>query len=83
MNVLQIVLLILKLLQQAKQADTAESFVASTGAVGANGEILKWIWEHRQEILDFISMFFSKPQNVVGSDGTASEVQSLIEELKS
>lgn len=83
MNVLQIVLLILKLLQQAKQADSAEAFATNAGAVGANGEILKWLWEHRQEILDFFSMFFSKPQNVVGSDGTASEVQSLLEELKS
>ena len=82
MNWLQIVLLVLKLLQQAKQHETAEGFAASSGAVGANGEILKWVWEHRQEIIDFISMFFKSPQNVVGSSGV-DEAQSIIEELKS
>ena len=83
MNWLQIVLLVLKLLQQAKQHETAEGFAASSGAVGANGEILKWVWEHRQEIIDFISMFFKSSPPVIGSVGPTDEVRQLLHELKS
>lgn len=78
---LQIVLFILKLLQDAKQHDSAESFAASRPDMGANGEILKWIWEHRQEIIDFVLTFFNTPQPM-GSSDLQTEINSLVEELK-
>ena len=82
MSWLPIVLMILKLLQQAKQHDSAESFATASGAVGANGDFLKLLWANRQEIVDFFSMFFKSPQNVVGSSGI-DEAQAILEELKS
>ncbi len=78
---LQIVLFILKLLQDAKQHNSAESFAASRPDVGANGEILKWIWEHRQEIIDFVLTFFNAPQPM-GSSDPQTEINSVIEDLK-
>lgn len=83
MSWLQIILAIIALLKQAKQADSAEAFATEAGAVGANGDFLKLLWAHRQEIIDFISMFFKSPQNVVGSTAGIDEAQSLLEELKS
>ena len=79
---LQIVLFILKLLQDAKQHDSAESFAASRPEMGANGEILKWLWEHRQEILDFLLPFFTQPQLMGASDDPQSEINSVVEKLK-
>ncbi len=85
MNWLQIVLLVLKLLQQAKQHETAEGFAASSGAVGANGEILKWVWEHRQEIIDFISTIINFIPNTptVGASGDSVDLRAMIDDLKS
>lgn len=78
---LQIILLILKLLKEAKQANSAETFAASSTALTANGDLLKLLWEHRQEIIDFIMSFFKTPQ-MMGSTETQAEINSLVEDLK-
>ncbi len=78
---LQIVLFILKLLKEAKQANSAETFAASSTALTANGDLLKLLWEHRQEIIDFVLTFFNTPQPM-GSSDLQTEINSLVEELK-
>lgn len=85
MSWLQIVLLILKLLQQAKQAGSAESFAASTGAVGANGELLKWLWENRKEIVEFISTLinFLPKTATVGASEDSVDLRAMVADLKS
>lgn len=85
MNWLQVVLLILKLLQQAKSANSADAFATEAGAVGANGEILKWVWEHRQEIIDFISTIINFIPNTptVGVSGDSVDLRAMIDDLKS
>ena len=92
---LQIVLLVLKLLKQAKQSQSSEEFAAlvtsnndlMAGPLSANGAILKWLWENRQEILDFIMTLINSPSNVpLGASSAESEevaeIQALVEELK-
>lgn len=81
MQWLSIVLAILKLLRDAKQHDSAQSFAQAHPEMGANGVILKWLWENRQAILDFLLPFFTQPQ-VMGSSDTQAEVNALVEELK-
>lgn len=96
MQWLSIVLMILKLLKQAKSATSEQEFVASVqsqnGPLAANGEILKWIWDHREEILAFVMTFFAQPAifRAPPTPGTASaevseeaEVLALVEDLKS
>lgn len=84
MNWLQIVILILNLLKQAKQHESAEGFSASAGSVGANGEFLKWVWENRQAILEFINTLinFVPGPAVMGSSASVAEVRAWIAELK-
>lgn len=95
MQWLQIVLLILKLLRQAKSATSAEQFVQSVqaeqGPMAANGEFLRWLWENRQEIIDFIMSFFATSDTfrappVPGAESAVrddeAEVLALLEELK-
>ena len=95
MQWLSIVLMILKLLKQAKAAESQEQFVsaaqASGGPLAANGQILKWIWDHREEIIAFVMTFFAQPAifRAPPTPGTASaevseeaEVLALVEELK-
>ena len=83
----QIALLIFRFLQQVKRAESAEALVASTGAVGANGDILRFFWEHREEIIALVMKLFNSNQgnSTVGAtdDPAAAEVSALIEELKS
>lgn len=98
MQWLSIVLMILKLLRQAKSANSQEEFVsaaqASNSPLAANGVILQWFWDHREEIAAFIMTFFTKPSTfhapptpgtssmVDGSGGEEAEVLALLEELK-
>jgi hypothetical protein len=84
MNWLQIVILILNLLKQAKQHESAEGFAASAGAVGANGDLLKWVWANRQAIVDFLNMLinFAPGPAVMGSSASVAEVRAWIAELK-
>lgn len=96
MNWLQIVLLILKLLQQAKQANSQQEFVSAVqeanSPLAANGVFLKFLWEHREEILAFFMSIFGQPAvfKAPPTPGTANvevsqeaEVLALVEELKS
>ena len=99
MNWLQIVILILNLLKQAKSANSQQEFVSAAQAAGspfaANGAILKFIWEHREEIMAFFMSLFASSttfrapstpgaSSMVDSSGSEeAEVLALLEELKS
>ena len=99
MNWLQVVLLILKLLKQAKSASSHQEFVSSVQSVhaplAANGAILQWIWDNREQIIAFVMTFFANPAifrapptpgtaSVVSGEGSEeAEVLALVEELKS
>ena len=99
MQWLSIVLMILKLLKQAKSANSQQEFVSAVQStnspLAANGTVLKFIWEHREEILAFFMSLFSQSSifRAPPTPGTASavaegvseeaEVLALVEELKS
>lgn len=99
MQWLSIVLMILKLLKQAKSANSQQEFVsaaqAENGSLAANGAILQWIWDNREQIIAFVMTFFANSSvfRAPPTPGTASaisgegseeaEVLALVEELKS
>lgn len=99
MQWLTIVLMILKLLKQAKAAESQEQFVASVQAsnspLAANGAILQWFWDHREELIAFIMAFFAQPNvfhappapgveaSVESEEVEEAEALALVEELKS
>ncbi len=60
MSWLQIVLLVLQLLKQLKGSESSEAFSESVQANGqlpaASGEFLKWIWENREQIIEFVKI---------------------------
>jgi len=84
MSYIQIVLLVLQFLLSMKSAESAESFAASS-PVGVDGEILKKLWENREEIIAFVLRLmdlFNRPTFGATADGADSEVVSLVAELK-
>lgn len=61
MNWVQIVLLILKLLRDLQNSQSQEAFADSASAnalVGGNGELLKWLWENREQVIEFVKQLF-------------------------
>lgn len=58
MTWVQIVLLVLQILKQLKGSESADSFTASVRANSqlptASGEFLKWLWENREQIIEFV-----------------------------
>lgn len=68
MNWVQVVLLIMSLLRSLQQSETAEAFCSSSAAarIGADRELLNWLWENREQIIAFIlqlvEMFQGKPE---------------------
>lgn len=58
MTWVQIVLLILQILKQLKGSETAEAFSTAVVAGGklpaASGDFLKWLWENREQIIEFV-----------------------------
>ena len=58
MTWVQIVLLILQILKQLKGSESADAFAESVAAGGqlpaANGDFLKWLWENREQIIEFV-----------------------------
>lgn len=68
MSWLQIALLIMSILRSLQQSETAEAFCSSSAAqkIGADRELLNWLWENREQIIAFIlqlvEMFQSKPE---------------------
>jgi hypothetical protein len=60
MTWVQIVLLILQILKQLKGSKSAESFASSVQAGGqlpsASGDFLKWLWENREQIIEFVKI---------------------------
>ncbi len=97
MQWLSIVLMILKLLKQAKAAESQQEFVSAAqeanSPLAANGVILKFIWEHREEILAFFMSLFAQPtvfhapstpgEPVGVTTSQEDEIRALVEELKS
>lgn len=96
MQWLSVVLMILKVLKQAKLANSEQEFVAAVQSqnspLAANGVILKFLWDHREEIIELIMRFFVQPATFQAppTPGTANmeattdeaEVLALVEELK-
>ena len=58
MTWVQIVLLILQILKQLKGSESAEAFALAARDNGqlptASGEFLKWLWENREQIIEFV-----------------------------
>lgn len=58
MNWVQLVILILQLLKQLKSSQSADEFAsrveASFQLPSANGDLLKWLWEHREQIIELV-----------------------------
>ena len=69
-------------MKQAKQADSADGFVASTGAVGANGELLRWLWENREAIIEFISTLINFIPKTVGASEDSVDLRAIVADLK-
>lgn len=85
MTWVQIVLLILQILKQLKGSDSAEAFSASVVAGGklpaASGDFLKWLWENRQQIIEFVKiivgMFGQIPPATTMSVAETSAIDQL------
>lgn len=91
MSWLQIALLILQLLKQFKGRGSAEQFAAAVQASGqlpsASGDFLKWLWENKEQIIEFvkvvIGLFQTNPPATTMSDqDVVSELQSVIADLQ-
>ena len=83
MTWVQIVLLILQILKQLKGSESAESFASSIQASGqlpaASGEFLKWLWENREQIIEFIKIIVgmfpqSPPATTLAEDSDPVEL---------
>ena len=91
MSLLQIVLLVLQLLKQLKSSTSAEVFVEQAQASGislANGDLLKWLWENREQIIEIVLKLIEQisktpPATVLTSDDLIIAIKSLTEELSS
>jgi hypothetical protein len=91
MSWLQIVLLVLQLLRQLKSSTSAEVFVEQAQASGislANGDLLKWLWENREQIIEIVLKLIEQisktpPATVLTSDDLTIAIKSLTEELRS
>lgn len=91
MSWLQIVLLVLQLLKQFKGSGSAEQFAADVQASGqlpsASGDFLKWLWENKEQIIEFvkviIGMFPTNPPATTMSDqAVVAELQAVIADLQ-
>lgn len=91
MSWLQIVLLVLQLLKQLKSSTSAEVFVEQAQASGislANGDLLKWLWENREQIIEIVLKLIEQisktpPATILTSDDLTVAIKSLTEELRS
>ena len=91
MSWLQIVLLVLQLLKQLKSSASSEQFVESMQSRGftlANGDLLKWLWENREQIIEIILKLIEQisktpPATTRSSEDLAIAVKSLTDELRS
>lgn len=68
MTWVQIVLLVLQILKQLKGSESSQAFAESVAANGqlpaASGEFLKWLWENREQIIEFVKIIVGMfPQN--------------------
>lgn len=62
MNWVMLLSVILKILEQLKKSDSEQEFVAACSEVqgygdmpfSADGKLLRWIWENREQILNFV-----------------------------
>jgi hypothetical protein len=84
----QIVLLVLQLLKQFKSNDSSEQFVEAMQVAGtplANGDFLRWLWENREQIIEFIKMLIgmipvSPPATTLSDDDVLAEIKALLAE---
>ena len=72
MNWFQIVLMIIGLLRDLKRSGDRQAFAATaTGqAVGGDGKLIDWLWENREEILEFVL-------KIIGLFGKGEEVGTM------
>lgn len=79
MNWFQLALLIINLLRELKNAKSEEAFCTSASAQAlpvASGDLLKWLWENREEIIEFVKV-------IVGMFGQQDQpsIQSSLDDL--
>jgi hypothetical protein len=90
MSWVQLLILVLQLLKEFKGSTTAEFFAAEVQASGkfptANGDLLKWLWENREQIIEFvlrlIEMFDQQPVTTQDDASEVSELRALVNELR-
>lgn len=90
MNWVQLVILILQLLKQFQGSQSADEFASQVEASGqlpsASGDLLKWIWENREQILEFvlklIEMFNSQPVVTQEATDEMAVLHNLVADLK-
>lgn len=91
MSWLQIVLLVLQLLKQLKSSASSEQFVEemqSRGYTLANGDLLKWLWENREKIIEIVLKLIEQisktpPATVLSDDDLAIAIKVATDELRS
>ena len=90
MSWIEIVLMILQFLKQLKTAASADAYVDSMQAQGftlANGDLLRKIWENREQIIDFILKVIemiskTPPATVMSVEDPDAAVEALKLELR-
>ena len=88
MNWFQLALLILQLLKQFKSNDSSEQFVEAMQVSGvplANGDLLRWLWENREQIVEFIKVLIgmiptNPPATTLSEDDVLAEIKALLAE---
>ena len=62
MNWLQLAIMMFGLLRDLRKSSSVEEFSQSPSAIKseANGALLTWIWEHREELIAFAVMLFER-----------------------
>jgi len=60
MNWFKLALLVLNLLRDLNKSQSVEEFASSPVAVrsAARGDLLKWIWENKEQVIAFAVMLF-------------------------
>lgn len=87
MNWVQLLILILELLKQFKDAQSEEAAMAAASIMAPemSGDLLKWLWENREEILAFILKLvemFTATNPVRTQDAEMDLLLALAAELK-
>jgi len=82
----QLAMLILQLLRELKGSKSLEEFSASPCAagplIGGNGKLIEWIWENREQLIEFIFTLigrFGGGSSIIQSDWLVELFRELAE----